>query len=87
MCWKNFGFGAVAIWPASPAIDPLCAEAAAIRRSRAALEADLAHHTLPRYAHDHRADDGADALGNVLNAGFDQVYNTYSPIVAKWATH
>lgn len=76
--WKNFGFGTVVYLAAITGIDPTLYEAAAI--DGATRLAQTRHITLP----------GMRmiivlmmvlSLGNVLNAGFDQIFNLYSPLV------
>lgn len=76
--WKNFGYGTVVYMASITSIDPSLYEAAAI--DGANRRKQTWHITLP----------GMRmiivlmmvlSLGNVLNAGFDQVYNMYSPIV------
>ena len=76
--WKNFGYGTVVYMASITTIDPSPYEAAAIDGANRWKQ--TWHITLP----------GMRmiivlmmvlSLGNVLNAGFDQVYNMYSPIV------
>ena len=76
--WKNFGYGTVVYMAAITSIDPTLYEAASIDGANRVQQ--TWHITLP----------GMRmiivlmmvlSLGNVLNAGFDQVYNMYSPIV------
>lgn len=76
--WKNFGYGTVVYMASITSIDPSLYEAAAIDGANHWKQ--TWHITLP----------GMRmiivlmmvlSLGNVLNAGFDQVYNMYSPIV------
>lgn len=76
--WKSFGYGTVVYMASITSIDPTLYEAAAIDGANRWQQ--TWHVTLP----------GMRmiivlmmvlALGNVLNAGFDQVYNMYSPIV------
>ena len=76
--WKNFGYGTVVYRASITSIDPSLYEAAAIDGANRWKQ--TWHITLP----------GMRmiivlmmvlSLGNVLNAGFDQVYNMYSPIV------
>lgn len=78
--WKGFGYGTVVYMAAITGIDPTLYEAAAI--DGAGRWKQTLHVTLP----------GMQmiiilmmvlSLGNVLNAGFDQVYNLYSPAVYK----
>ena len=76
--WKNFGYSTVVYMASITSIDPSLYEAAAIDGANRWKQ--TWHITLP----------GMRmiivlmmvlSLGNVLNAGFDQVYNMYSPIV------
>ena len=76
--WKNFGYGTVVYMASITSIDPNLYEAASI--DGAGRWQQTLHVTLP----------GMRmiivlmmvlSLGNVLNAGFDQVYNLYSPVV------
>lgn len=76
--WKGFGYNAVIYLAALTSIDPSLHEAAAI--DGAGRFKRLIHITLP----------GIKttvillailSLGNVLNAGFDQIYNLYNPLV------
>lgn len=76
--WKTFGFGTVVYLAAITSIDPELYESAVI--DGAGRWRQTLHITLPLL--------GPIivlmtvlALGNVLNAGFDQVYNLYSPVV------
>lgn len=76
--WKEFGFNAVVYLAALTGISPMLYEAAAI--DGASRWQRMWHITLP----------GLKpvivlmtilALGNILNAGFDQIYNLYNPAV------
>lgn len=76
--WKEFGFNAVVFLAALTGINPALYEAASI--DGATRLQQLWHVTLP----------GIKttvilltvlSLGNVLNAGFDQIYNLYNPLV------
>jgi len=76
--WKGFGYGTVVYMASLTSIDPTLYEAASI--DGAGRIRQTWHITLP----------GMRmiivlmmvlALGNVFNAGFDQVYNMYSPVV------
>lgn len=76
--WKSFGYGTVVYLAAMTSIDPCLYEAATI--DGASRFQQVIHVTLP----------GIRmiitlmmvlSLGNVLNAGFDQIYNLYSPVV------
>lgn len=76
--WKSFGYGTVVYMASITGMDPTLYEAASIDGANRWQQ--TLHVTLP----------GMKmiivlmmvlSLGNVLNAGFDQVYNLYSPIV------
>jgi len=76
--WKNFGFGSVIYLAALTSIDPSLYEAAVIDGANRWRQ--TWHITLP----------GISAfvvlmtvlgLANILNGGFDQIYNMYSPVV------
>lgn len=76
--WKEFGYNAIIFLAALTGIDPALYEAAAI--DGASRWQSTVHITLP----------GLKTcvvllavlgLGNILNAGFDQVYNLYNPLV------
>jgi putative aldouronate transport system permease protein len=76
--WKEFGYGTIVYLAAITGIDPALYEAATIdgaNRMQQTLHVTLAGlwMTIILMA--------VLSLGNVLNAGFDQVYNLYSPIV------
>ena len=78
--WKGFGFGTILYLAAITGIDPGLYEAASIdgaNRFRRML-----HITLPGIVPIIILN-GTLSLGNVLNAGFDQVVNMYSPVVYK----
>ena len=76
--WKEFGFNAVIYLAALTGIDPTLYEAAAI--DGCSRWKQILHITLPGIA-------GTIilmavlGLGNALNAGFDQVFNLYNPMV------
>ncbi len=76
--WKSFGFGTVVYLAALTGIDPGLYEAA--RVDGAKKFSQVIHITLPLIAPTVILM-AVLALGNVLNAGFDQIYNLYSPIV------
>ncbi|HPJ03739.1 MAG TPA: ABC transporter permease subunit [Candidatus Limiplasma sp.] len=76
--WKSFGYGTIIYMAALTGIDPNLYEVSAIDGANRWQQ--TIHITLP----------GISStivlmmvlsLGNVLNAGFDQIYNMYSPIV------
>ena len=79
--WKEFGFNAVVYLAALTGISPSLYEAAAI--DGAGRWSRMWHITLP----------GLKpvivlmtilALGNILNAGFDQIYNTYNTVLSDY---
>ena len=78
--WKNFGFGTVIYLASITSIDPTLYEAASI--DGAGRFQKMWHITIP----------GISMiivllmvlnLGNILNAGFEQVFNLYSPMVYR----
>lgn len=76
--WKGFGFGTVVYLAALTGIDPGLYEAAMVDGAKRwkqtiYITVPLLMPTIILM--------GVLALGNVLNAGFDQVYNLYSPVV------
>jgi putative aldouronate transport system permease protein len=78
--WKEFGFGTVIYLAAITGIDPTYYEAAIIdgaNRWRQTL-----HITLPGIASTVIIMMVL-SLGNILNAGFEQIFNMYSPIVYR----
>ncbi len=78
--WKSFGFGAIVYLAALTDIDPTLYEAAVV--DGASRRQQTRHITLPGIS-------GTIimlstlSLGNILNAGFDQIFNLYSPIVYR----
>jgi putative aldouronate transport system permease protein len=76
--WKGFGFGTVVYLATITNIDPALYEAAVM--DGALRWKQTVHITLPMMA-PIIALMSILALGNVLNAGFDQIYNLYSPVV------
>jgi putative aldouronate transport system permease protein len=76
--WKTFGFGTVVYLATITSIDPELYESAVI--DGAGRWKSTLHITLPMMFPIIILM-GVLALGNVLNAGFDQVYNLYSPAV------
>jgi putative aldouronate transport system permease protein len=78
--WKTFGFGAIIYLAALTDIDPTLYEAAVV--DGASRRQQTRHITLPGIA-------GTIimlstlSLGNILNAGFDQIFNLYSPVVHR----
>ena len=76
--WKGFGFGTVIYLAALTGIDPGLYEAAIV--DGAGRWKQTIYITLPMLAPTVVLMSIL-ALGGVLNAGFDQIYNLYSPIV------
>lgn len=78
--WKSFGFGAIVYLAALTDIDPTLYEAAVM--DGASRRQQTRHVTLPGIS-------GTIimlstlSLGNILNAGFDQIFNLYSPLVYR----
>lgn len=78
--WKSFGFGTIIYLAALADIDPMLYEAAVV--DGATRRQQTWHITLPGIA-------GTIimlstlSLGNILNAGFDQIFNLYSPLVYR----
>lgn len=76
--WKTFGFGTVVYLAAITSIEPELYESAVI--DGAGRWQQTLHVTVPML-YSIIILMTVLALGNVLNAGFDQVYNLYSPVV------
>ena len=76
--WKGFGYGAIIYLAALLAIDPNLYEAAAI--DGAGRFKQLLHITLPGLVPTIILMTTL-SLGSVLNAGFDQIFNMYNPMV------
>jgi putative aldouronate transport system permease protein len=76
--WKEFGFNAVIFLAALTGINPNLYEAAAI--DGAGRLRSTWHVTLPGIISTVIVM-GVLGLGNILNAGFDQIYNLYNPLV------
>ncbi len=76
--WKSFGYGAVIYLAAITGIDPTMYEAADIDGANRWQR--IWHLTLPSIKPTVILM-ATLALGNVLNAGFDQIFNMYSPLV------
>jgi putative aldouronate transport system permease protein len=76
--WKEFGYNAVIFLAALTGINPSLYEAAAI--DGAGRLRSTWHVTLPGITSTIVVL-GVLGLGNVLNAGFDQIYNLYNPMV------
>jgi len=78
--WKSFGFGTIVYLSALTDIDPTLYEAAVM--DGATRGQQTRYITLPGIA-------GTIimlttlSLGNILNAGFDQIFNLYSPLVYR----
>lgn len=78
--WKSFGFGTIVYLAALTDIDPTLYEAAVVDGATRAQQ--TWHITLPGIS-------GTIimlttlSLGNILNAGFDQIFNLYSPLVYR----
>ena len=80
--WKEFGFGTIVYLAAITGIDPALYEAAVI--DGASRGQRMVHVTLPGMIPTIVLL-ATRSLGNVLNAGFDQVYNLYIPAVYETA--
>lgn len=76
--WKGFGFGTVVYLASLTSIDPTLYEAAEVDGARRWKQ--TIYITLPGMT-PIIVLMGVLSLGNVLNAGFDQIFNLYSPIV------
>jgi putative aldouronate transport system permease protein len=76
--WKGFGFGTVVYLASITNIDPVLYEAAIV--DGALRWKQTLHITLPMMA-PIIVLMSILAMGNVLNAGFDQIYNLYAPVV------
>lgn len=76
--WKNFGYGAIVYLAALTSVDANLYEAAAI--DGASRMKQLLHITLPALVPTIILMTTL-SLGNVLNAGFDQIFNLYNPLV------
>ena len=76
--WKNFGYNSIVYLAALTGIDPTLYEAAAV--DGAGRWKRTLHVTLPGIA-PFIALMTILAIGNVLSAGFDQIFNLYSPAV------
>jgi putative aldouronate transport system permease protein len=76
--WKNFGFGTIVYMAALTSIDPTYYEAAIVDGANRWRQ--LIHITLPSIMPVVVLMTVL-SLGNILNAGFDQVFNLYSPSV------
>ena len=80
--WKEFGFGTIVYMAAITGIDPTLYEAAKI--DGASRFQEVMHIVLPGMM-SVIVLMATRSLGNVLNAGFEQIYNLYSPAVYEVA--
>jgi len=78
--WKNFGFNTIVYLAAITGIDPMQYEASSI--DGAGRWKQTLHVTLPGIGM-FIALMTILSIGNILNAGFDQIFNLYSPMVYK----
>ncbi len=78
--WKEFGFGTVIYFAAISGIDPTLYEAATMDGANRWRQ--IVHVTLPCISSTIIILTVL-SLGNVLNAGFEQIFNLYSPIVYR----
>lgn len=76
--WKGYGYGTIIYLAAMTSIDPALYEAASIDGANRFKK--ILHITLPAIIPTIVLI-GTLNLGNVLNAGFDQIFNMYNPIV------
>ncbi len=76
--WKGFGYNSIIFLAALAGIDPTLYEASAI--DGASKSKQLWYITLPSLVGTVVLV-GTLGLGNVLNAGFDQIFNLYNPLV------
>ena len=76
--WKGFGFGTVVYLAALTGIDPVLYEAATVDGAKRWKQ--TIYITIPMLMPTIILMTVL-SLGNVLNAGFDQIYNLYSPVV------
>lgn len=76
--WKSFGYGTIVYLAALAGVDPSLYEAAIV--DGAGRWKQTIHVTLPSIMYIVILMTVL-SLGNILNAGFDQVFNLYSPIV------
>lgn len=78
--WKEFGYGTVIYLAALTGVDPTLYEAATV--DGASRWKQTVHVTLPSIMYIIILMTVL-SMGNVLNAGFDQVFNLYSPVVYR----
>ncbi|HHW48648.1 MAG TPA: sugar ABC transporter permease [Clostridiaceae bacterium] len=76
--WKNFGFGTIVYLSALTSIDPTLYESAVIDGANRWQQTK--HITLPGISTTVVLLSVL-SMGNILNAGFEQIFNLYSPIV------
>jgi putative aldouronate transport system permease protein len=76
--WKEFGFGTIVFLAALSNINPSLYEAAEV--DGASRWKQTLHITMPSMI-PIAVVVGTLALGNILNAGFDQIFNLYNPLV------
>lgn len=76
--WKEFGFSTIIFLAALSGVNPALYEAAEMDGARRWKQ--MIHVTLPAIVPIVIVV-GALALGNILNAGFDQIFNLYNPLV------
>ena len=76
--WKDFGFGTIIYMAALTGIDPTMYEAATIDGANRFQR--IRHITIPGIV-PIMVLIGTLSLGSVLNAGFDQIFNLYNPLV------
>lgn len=76
--WKEFGFGTIIYMAALTGVDPSLYEAAVVDGANRWKQ--TIHITIPSIKYVIVLITAL-SLGNILNAGFDQVFNLYSPIV------
>jgi len=76
--WKDFGFGAIVYLAALAGIDPTLYEAADI--DGASRFQKMRYITLPSLVPTILLLSTL-SIGNILNAGFDQIFNLYNPVV------
>jgi len=76
--WKNFGFGTIVYLAALTSINPSLYEAAKV--DGASYYQQMRHITLPGITHIVVLMTVL-SIGSILDAGFDQIYNLYNPVV------
>ncbi len=77
-CWKNFGYGSIIYLAALSGVDVNLYEAAALDGANRMKQ--IRHVTLPALVPTIVLVSTLN-LGNVLNAGFDQIFNMYNPMI------